>query len=106
MVMKETVVKCPFCGSGNITRQGWQNGKQTYRCKNSGCPKKYFTESYTNKGCDPDVRRQVLVMAAWQWNAGNGKDAWHFPKHCHGSPKGTGKSDLEGELQLCPGAFG
>ncbi len=29
-----------------------------------------------------------------------------FPKHCHGSPKGTGKPDLEGGLQLCPGAFG
>jgi len=64
MVTKEIVVKCPFCGSENITRQGWQNGKQTYRCENSECPKKYFTESYTNKGCDPDVRRQVLVMAA------------------------------------------
>jgi len=40
------------------------NEKQTYRCENSECPKKYFTESYTNKGCDPDVRRQILVMAA------------------------------------------
>jgi len=59
MVTKEIVVKCPFCGSENITRQGWQNEKQTYRCENSECPKKYFTESYTNKGCDLDVRRQI-----------------------------------------------
>ncbi len=64
MVTRETAVKCLFCGSENITRQGRQNRKQTYRCENSGCPKKYFTEPYTNKGCDPDVRRQILVMAA------------------------------------------
>jgi len=64
MVTREIIVKRPFCGSENITRQGRRNGKQTYRCENSQCPRKYFTESYTNKGCDPNVRCQVLVMTA------------------------------------------
>lgn len=64
MVTEEIIVRCPLCGSENITKQGKQKGKQTYRCENPGCPKRYFTGPYTNKGCDPKVRCQVLVMTA------------------------------------------
>ncbi len=64
MAAKKITVTCPHCGSEDVTKQGRKNGKQTYLCKNPDCPKKYFTESYTNKGCDPDVRKQVLIMAA------------------------------------------
>jgi len=38
--------------------------KQIYCCKNPDCPKKYFSESYANKGCDPQARSQVLQMTA------------------------------------------
>lgn len=64
MVTEEVVVKCPACGSENITKQGKPNGKQTYRCNNPDCYKKYFTDSYVNRGCLPEVRQQVLTMTA------------------------------------------
>ncbi len=64
MATRTIKVTCPHCGSEDVTKQGQKNGKQIYFCKNPDCPKKYFTESYTNKGCDPDVRQQVLIMTA------------------------------------------
>lgn len=64
MAARKIMVTCPHCGSEHIIKQGQKNGKQIYFCKNQDCPKKYFTESYTNKGCDPNVRYQVLMMTA------------------------------------------
>ncbi len=64
MPTREIAVKCPICHKENVTRQGWKNQKQIYRCENPECPKKYFSESYSNKGWDPAVRCQVLKMTA------------------------------------------
>ena len=64
VVTKEIVVKCPSCGSSNVTKQGIKNGKQNYRCKNPECSTKYFIDSYTYKACSSEVRLKVLKMIA------------------------------------------
>lgn len=71
MVLKEIVVKCPFCGTDDVIKYGQRKGKQVYQCKNPACDRKYFSESYTNKGCDPQVRQKVLKLTA----EGNGTRA-------------------------------
>lgn len=64
MATKEINVTCPVCQQANISKQGIKNQKQIYRCENPDCPKKYFSESYKNKGWDPQIRSQVLKMTA------------------------------------------
>ncbi len=102
MAAKKITVTCPHCGSADVTKQGRKNGKQTCLCKNPGCPKKYFTESYTNKGCDPDVRKQILIMAA----NGNGKGSWDLDKHGHRCLEGAGKPGMASKLPLYSGTCG
>ena len=62
MVIKEITVKCPICGTEDVIKHGIQNGKQVYQCKNSACPRKFFSESYTKKGWIPKVRENVLRL--------------------------------------------
>lgn len=64
MVTREVIVTCPVCQKDSISKQGIKNQKQIFRCENPDCPKKYFSESYTNKGWDPQIRSQVLQMTA------------------------------------------
>ena len=62
--MATKTVKCPFCGSEKISKNGHnKTGKQVYNCNNSECKQRNFVEEYTNKGYDPKVREQVLKMA-------------------------------------------
>ena len=64
MATKIVVVKCPHCNSENVSKNGRnKTGKQVYSCNNPECPRISFIEDYTNKGSDPEVRRQVLRMA-------------------------------------------
>ncbi len=64
MVQKEVTVKCPFCGSKDVSTHGHsKNGKRVYHCKNPQCSHKYFTEEYTYKAYKPEVRKQVVQMA-------------------------------------------
>jgi transposase-like protein len=57
-------VKCPFCESEAVSKNGHnKNGKQVYRCNNIECKRRSFTEEYTNKAYDPKIREQVLKMA-------------------------------------------
>ncbi len=64
MVKKEVSVKCPFCGSDNVSPHGHsKTGKQVYHCKNPACTHQYFVEEYTYKAYQPEVREQVLKMA-------------------------------------------
>ena len=64
MVTKSVTVKCPFCGSEKVSKNGHnQTGKQVYRCNNPACRHTSFVEEYTYKACDPKVRRQVLKLA-------------------------------------------
>ena len=63
MVVKNTVVKCPFCGSEDVSKNGHSTtGKQVYICKNSKCERYSFVDEYTYKACNPEVREQVLKM--------------------------------------------
>ncbi len=64
--MSEKVVKirCPFCNSDKVTKNGHnKTGKQVYNCKNPECKHHNFVEGYTYKAYEPEVRKQVLKMA-------------------------------------------
>ena len=63
MVIKEITIKCPFCGSEDVSPHG-QNatGKRVYHCKNPLCQHKYFVETYTKNGFNPKVREEVLKL--------------------------------------------
>jgi transposase-like protein len=64
MVIKTVVVRCPSCGSENVSKNGHNKlGKQVYICNNSACERYSFIEEYTYKAYLPDVREQVLKMA-------------------------------------------
>jgi len=64
MVTRIITVKCPYCESENVTKNGHnKTGKQVYNCKNSECKRRSFVEEYTYKGSDPEIRKQVLKMA-------------------------------------------
>ncbi len=107
MATWKITVTCPHCGSEDVTKQGRKNGKQTYLCKNPDCPKKYFTELYTNKGCDPDVRKQVLMMTAnGNGTRGHSKGSWNLDKHSHRCLEKAGKPSIAGKLPLYPGTSG
>ena len=57
-------IKCPHCGSEQVSRNGHNKaGKQRYLCNNPECPHRSFVEEYTNKAWDPKVREQVLKLA-------------------------------------------
>jgi len=57
-------VKCPFCGSEKVSKNGHnKTGKQVYNCKNSECTHHNFVEDYTYNGYKPEIRIQVLKMA-------------------------------------------
>ena len=64
MTTKTVTVKCPFCGSEKVAKNGHNGtGKQVYTCNNSECEHRSFVEEYTYNGCNPEVRSQVLIMA-------------------------------------------
>jgi transposase-like protein len=61
---KTIIVKCQFCNSEKVTKNGHnKTGKQVYNCNNTECKHRNFVESYTNNGSNPEIRRQVLTMA-------------------------------------------
>jgi IS1 family transposase/transposase-like protein len=54
-------VKCPHCGSGNVTKNGTsRNGKQRFLCCNEKCGHKTFIEHYTNNAYDPNIRSRIF----------------------------------------------
>lgn len=63
MATKVINIKCPFCGSEKVSKNGHnKTGKQVYNCNNSECTRRNFVEGYTYKACNPNVREQVLKM--------------------------------------------
>ena len=63
MVTKTVTIKCPHCGSEQVSKNGHnKTGKQVYRCNNPECVHQYFMEEYTNKAWDPKIREQVLKL--------------------------------------------
>ncbi len=64
MVKKEVTVRCPYCGSENISKNGHnKTGKQVYRCNNPECSRCSFVEKYTYNAYNPEVRLKVLELA-------------------------------------------
>jgi transposase-like protein len=56
-------LKCPFCGSEAIVKNGkTSSGKQRYLCNNEECIRRTFSENYTYKACDPKVKEQIYSM--------------------------------------------
>ena len=64
MATKTETVRCPFCGSEQVSKNGHnKTGKQVYNCNNPECGHRNFVEEYTYKAYNPEVREQVLKMA-------------------------------------------
>ena len=65
MVTKKVTIRCPHCGSEQVSKNGHNKaGKQRYLCNNPECPHRSFVEEYTKKAYDPKIREQVLKLAA------------------------------------------
>jgi len=61
---KVVVIRCPFCGSDKISKNGHnKTDKQVYNCNNTECNHRNFVKQYTHKTYLPKVREQVLKMA-------------------------------------------
>ena len=56
-------VKCPHCGSINVSKAGKPNGIQRYHCNNKDCHCKIFQTEYKYNACKPDVKFKILEMA-------------------------------------------
>lgn len=64
MAEKMIKVKCPFCGSEKVSKNGHnKTGKQVYNCRNPECSHHNFVEEYTYNAYNPEVCSQVLKMA-------------------------------------------
>ena len=53
-------LKCPFCGSESVSKNGTSNGKQRYSCNNIECYHKTFYAEYIYNGCKPDIKRDII----------------------------------------------
>lgn len=57
-------VRCIYCGSTDVLKHGHSDtGKQRYRCCNDECSHTTFMRDYTNIGCLPEIKSQVVDMA-------------------------------------------
>jgi transposase-like protein len=55
-------LKCPFCGSENVGKFGFFNGKQRYICKNTECAHTTFLAEYSYNGCKPNVEQEIIKL--------------------------------------------
>jgi AcrR family transcriptional regulator len=53
------VMKCPFCHSERLSKNGHKDGKQRYLCKDCG---KQFPEAYNIKGYSGEIRQKCLDL--------------------------------------------
>jgi insertion element IS1 protein InsB len=57
-------IRCPVCNGVNVTKHGkTENEKQRFACKDIACNGKTFILNYSEKGCLPEVKRQIIDMA-------------------------------------------
>ena len=61
--MVEVPLRCPFCGTENVTKNGRSNGKQRYACHNGECSHQTFYAEYTYNAYKPEVKTGIL-----QWS--------------------------------------
>jgi transposase-like protein len=56
-------LKCPSCQSESVRKNGTNNWKQRYLCKNQECPRKTFYAEYTYNACKPEVKSAIYKMS-------------------------------------------
>jgi len=61
--MTLVALKCPSCGSEQVIKNGSNNGKQRYLCKNGECPRKTFYAEYTYNAWKPEVKSTIIKMS-------------------------------------------
>ena len=58
-------VKCPVCGSTDISKNGKsRNDVQRYLCNAKECGGKSFMQEYKNNGCKPGIEKQIIDMTS------------------------------------------
>ena len=57
-------VKCPYCGSEEISLYGKNKttGRQRYLCRNKACGHKTFQLEYKNNACRPGTEEKIVEM--------------------------------------------
>jgi len=55
-------LKCPFCRSEEVRKNGTNNGKQRYLCKNAECSHQTFYAEYTYNAWKPEVKSAILKL--------------------------------------------
>ncbi len=61
--MSVVKVKCPVCGSENVSKNGTSKvGKQQYICNNKQCHKSSFILDYTYNACKSEVKSKIIPM--------------------------------------------
>ena len=61
--MAEAAVRCPHCQSEAVVKYGkTSNGKERFRCQQSGRYGRTFLRSYAYPGCLPTVKRQIVEL--------------------------------------------
>jgi transposase-like protein len=61
--MAEAAVQCPHCQSKAVVKYGKaSNGKERFRCQQSGQCGRTFLRSYAYPGCLPMVKQQMVEM--------------------------------------------
>ena len=56
-------VRCPSCDEDAVVKRGKSDrGKQRYLCQNEACSHRTFLLDYTNRGCMPSVKRQIIDL--------------------------------------------
>jgi transposase-like protein len=56
-------VLCPSCGSDDVVRNGFNNGKQRVKCRNKECTRSTFQLEYSYNACKPGVKQTIVDMA-------------------------------------------
>ena len=56
-------LKCPFCGSDHVGKNGFNNGKQRYICKNTECSHKTFYAESTYNACKPEIQSSIIKLS-------------------------------------------
>jgi len=61
--MTLVALKCPFCGSENVGKNGLNNCKQRYICKNAECSHQTFYAEYTYNACRPEIKSSIVKLS-------------------------------------------
>jgi len=61
--MTFVALKCPFYGSDRVRKNGLNNGKQRYKCKDAACSHQTFYAEYTYNAYKPAVKSSILKLS-------------------------------------------